>query len=503
MAPIGVSITDPGDARFLYVNDAMCSMLGRGRDELRGLTVFDVTHPDDHDGDLEARAAMLAGTLASYHTEKRYMRPDGTAAWVAVHVVPIHDAAGAIEGFFGQKVDITDRKHREERLAPYVSDAVWLGRIRDALDDDRFVLHCQPIVDLRSRQVVQRELLLRIRDEDGSIVLPGEFLPVAERYGLIAEIDRWVIREAIRIAAAGTAVQFNLSAASITNPDVLGELASQIEATRLDPSLLVVEVTESAMLDKPRAAHALAEQLSGLGCTLALDDFGTGFASLSLLKHLPAKYLKIDIDFVRAIADNETDQRLVRGIVALAREFGLTTTAEGIEDPRAATILERLGVDRGQGFLFGRPAPLTATPAASSANRLERQGPSDALGAVRDAFAAFTDRDLARARAVAHPGLVLRPLSVADRTDSEGLFRGHDGLARFFGLVRKTWDEVLIRPRAFWEADGAVIVAGDVTRRAGDKLRVDAVLWVIRLRDGLIASVHMFDSPDLERAPIT
>jgi EAL domain-containing protein (putative c-di-GMP-specific phosphodiesterase class I) len=161
---------------------------------------------------------------------------------------------------------------------------------------------------------------------------PSAFLPVAERYGLIAEIDRWVIRQAVQLAIRGTPVELNLSAESIANKDVLGELACQIQATGVDPSLLVVEVTETAMLDQPDAARALAQQLRALGCELALDDFGTGFSTLSTLKQLPVQHLKIDIDFVRDVAKDETSQRLVRGIVGLAREFGLTTTAEGVED---------------------------------------------------------------------------------------------------------------------------------------------------------------------------
>jgi PAS domain S-box-containing protein len=503
VAPIGVSITDAGDGTFVYVNDTMCSILGRRREELERLTIFDVTHPAHHDDDRGARRAMLAGALESYHADKRYVRPDGTSTWLAVHVVPIRDRGGEIEAFFAQKVDITDRVHREERLARYVSDAVWLGRIRDALDEDRMVLYAQPIVDLHTKEVVQCELLLRMRDDDGSIVLPGEFLAVAERYGLIAEIDRWVIRQAVRIAAAGNPVQFNLSATSITNPDVLGELAHQIETNPVDPSLLIVEVTETAIVHKPRAANTLAAQLSGLGCGLALDDFGTGFGTLSLLKHLPATYLKIDIDFVRAIADDETDQRLVRGIVALAREFGLTTTAEGIEDPRTANTLEALGVDRGQGFLFARPEPLSPLPSANGRKPAPCPQPTEALATVRSAFRAVIAGDLAAARAHCHPALVLRLLSTASPAGRELVFRGHEGLASYFSYVQETWDERLMSPRAFWEANGAVVVAGEVTFRRAASVLVSDVLWVIRLRDDLIASVQAFELPQLERAPIT
>ena len=496
-APVAVSITDRWAGRYLYVNEAMCGLLARSADEVQRLTPFDVTHADDHVRDAEAREAMVNGTLSSYQAEKRYVRPDGTSIWVAVHVVPIRDDDGAIEAFFAQKLDITDRKQHDQRLADYVSDAEWLGRIRDALDQDRFMLYAQPIVDLRSGEVVQRELLLRMRDEDGGIVAPRAFLPVAERYGLIAEIDRWVIRQAVQLASNGTPVEFNLSAASIANSDVLAELASQIQTTGVDPSLLVVEVTETVMLDQPRAARALAEQLCALGCELALDDFGTGFATLSSLKQLPVQHLKIDIDFVRDIADDETNQRLVRAIVGVAREFELTTTAEGVEDEAALTTLRRLGVDRAQGYLFARPAPLSparSTDPSSSPRR--RPSPAESLVTVRDAFDAFTERDLVRARRVCHPALVLRPHTTTNGADRDGAFRGHDGVARYLIAVQEAWDELRVRPTGFWQANGAVIVAGEVTARKGASTRIADLLWVFRLREGLIASIQMFDPPE-------
>ena len=274
---------------------------------------------------------------------------------------PVCRPDGTVQAFFAQKIDLTEAKQREAELAGYVSDAMWLARTRDALDENRMLLYWQPIVDLRTGATVQRELLLRMCDADGTIVAPGQFLPVAERYGLISEIDRWVIRHAVGLAAEGVPTEFNVSAASISDPDVLRELATAIETTGVDPSLLVVEVTETAMLDHLEAGRTFADQLRALGCGLAIDDFGTGFASLSQLRHLHGEHLKIDMEFVRDITRNETDERLVRGIVGLAREFGQVTTAEGIEDEETLAKLRDLGVDRGQGYLFARPGRCLTT----------------------------------------------------------------------------------------------------------------------------------------------
>jgi diguanylate cyclase (GGDEF)-like protein/PAS domain S-box-containing protein len=357
-APIGMVLGDPIDFRFVRVNDAMCQLLGRPREQLIGETIASVTHPDDREPDLDARRAMLDGTVASFEGEKRYLRPDGSTVWTTLHVAPVRNADGSVQEIFAQVIDINDRKEREARFEQDVNDAVWLGQIRDAIDDDRLVLYGQPIVDLQTGETIQRELLLRMRAEDGSIIAPGDFLPIAERYGLISEIDRWVLRQAVDLAALGEPTEFNLSAASIGDPDILRELASALEETGADPALLVVEVTETAMMNQLDAGRRFAEQVALLGCRLALDDFGTGFASLSYLKQIPAQVVKIDIEFVRDLVRSETDERLVRGIIGIAREFEQTTIAEGIEDEATLVLLRELGVHCGQGYLLGRPAPI-------------------------------------------------------------------------------------------------------------------------------------------------
>jgi EAL domain-containing protein (putative c-di-GMP-specific phosphodiesterase class I) len=193
---------------------------------------------------------------------------------------------------------------------------------------------------------------------------------VAERYGLISEIDRWVIRRAAAIAATGRPIEFNLSAKSIGDPDVLRELESAIAASGADPSLLIVELTETAVADRVDASRIFAERVRALGCQLALDDFGTGFGRLSDLKNIPAQHLKIDIEFVRDLIRSDADERVVRGIVGLAGEFDQTTTAEGVEDHATLQRLRELGVHRAQGYLLGRPQPLRDVGAGTVRERV-------------------------------------------------------------------------------------------------------------------------------------
>jgi EAL domain-containing protein (putative c-di-GMP-specific phosphodiesterase class I) len=235
----------------------------------------------------------------------------------------------------------------------------WVGVIREALDEHRLVLYAQPIVELATGTVLQEELLLRMRDREGNIISPLEFLPTAERCGLISEIDRWVITEATRHAAGGRPLTVNLSAASSGDLGLSGLIERQLREHGTDPRNLVFEITETAVMPKIDQSRQFAQSMIKLGCEFALDDFGTGFASFTYLKQLPVHYLKIDIEFVRNVTRSTQDRSVVKAIVALARDFGQRTIAEGVEDEQTAEALRGLGVDLAQGFLFGSPCPIT------------------------------------------------------------------------------------------------------------------------------------------------
>jgi len=494
-SPIGMAMIEPQTGAYTRVNDALCTLLQRSRGELLGLTVDSVTHPDDRAANAELREVLRDHDVKSHHVEKRYLRPDGSSVWIIGHVTLVRDAEGSPQALFSQIIDITERKEREAQFETQVNDALWLGRIRDALDRDRFVLYGQPIVDLFTGETVQHELLIRMLADDGSIIAPGEFLPVAERYGLISEIDRWVIGEAVGLAAQGQPTEFNLSGASIGDPDIVRELGSAIGHTGADPSLLVVEVTETAMMNQLDAGRQFAEQVTALGCRLALDDFGTGYASLSYLKQIPAQHLKIDIEFVRDLTRDETDERLVRGIVGIAREFDQTTIAEGIEDQATLVRLRELGVDFGQGYLLGRPQPLPdGTPAIAVTPGSDTPG-LDPVGMVRSALAAFVSHDLDTLLDVCHSDVVLRTPGTSGQVGRVAPYRGHAGLRTYVKDTVAVWKDLQLTPTTFRLSNQSVIAFGRIDADSGTHTQSIAVLWVCQLHEGLIASIEVFPTP--------
>jgi EAL domain-containing protein (putative c-di-GMP-specific phosphodiesterase class I) len=240
----------------------------------------------------------------------------------------------------------------------------WAERIRRALEEDRFVLLAQPIVDMATGKAGQYELLLRMRDDTGDLIPPGAFLAIAERLDLIQDIDRWVTTRAIDLLAryhrAGFEVTFevNLSGRSIGDPALLELIEERLAATGVSPRWLIFEITEtSAVANIPRARD-FGERLSELGCRFALDDFGAGFGSFYYLKHLPFDYLKIDGEFVRNCVTNATDRLIIESVVGIARGLHKQTIAEFVGDEETVRMLNDLGVDFAQGYHTGRPAPL-------------------------------------------------------------------------------------------------------------------------------------------------
>ena len=232
------------------------------------------------------------------------------------------------------------------------------------------MLYGQPIVDLRSGLVAYHELLIRMRSDDGGIIAPGDFLPAAERFGLIVEIDRWVTEHALRMAIEGERVTINLAGPSIGDEQVL-ILIRKALADGLNPANVIFEITETAAMSNFEKAERFAQTLNDMGCNLALDDFGTGFGSFTYLKHLNARYLKIDLEFVRDLVSNDTDQKIVKSIVDIAHSLEKQTIAEGVEDAATLTALEDRGVDFAQGFYLGRPKRLSPASIRSSHGKRE------------------------------------------------------------------------------------------------------------------------------------
>jgi EAL domain-containing protein (putative c-di-GMP-specific phosphodiesterase class I) len=251
-------------------------------------------------------------------------------------------------------------QHCPEPLrAPHELDAVtWLRRTREALGEGRLVLYSQPIIPLTGGQPSE-ELLLRIIARDGNVISRADFLPIPEDAGRSVEIDRWVIAQAARIAAQGRRVEINLSGTSIDR-QLLAYIASELHAAGADPTNLVFELTETALLADNRVVEEFANGLAELGCGLALDDVATGFGTLTCLELLPVQYVRIDADFVDDLGTNQINQYLLRAIVSLARRLGQKTLAEGVQDEATLSLLCEYGVDFAQGDHLGRPAPMTS-----------------------------------------------------------------------------------------------------------------------------------------------
>jgi diguanylate cyclase (GGDEF)-like protein len=261
--------------------------------------------------------------------------------------------------------------HAIPRIKAHMS---WLERIRRALAEDRYCLYVQPVVELASGRATEYEVLVRMVDEDGRLITPGRFLYIAERFGVIGELDRWIVSHSIRAMAEAKAhgqrlaLAVNISGGSAGEEALLETIAGELAAAELDASDLTLEITESAAVaDIPRARR-FAEALTRIGCRLALDDFGAGLGSLYYLKHLPFDALKIDGEFVRHALENPADRLVIKAVTDIARGLGKQTIAELVPNEQTVQLLLELGVDCAQGFFLGRPRPigeLLAQPALS------------------------------------------------------------------------------------------------------------------------------------------
>jgi diguanylate cyclase (GGDEF)-like protein len=259
-------------------------------------------------------------------------------------------------------------KSNDVSLVRRFADINIAGQLRAAIDAGRLQLYSQLIVPFACAENPRPhfELLLRMLDEDGRTVGPDRFLSAANRYQLMPEIDRWVINQAIELLApqadllAGNTVSFaiNFSGQSLNDESFVDFLLERIRSSGIDPQVFCFELTENATIANIARAELLIRRLRDLGCGIALDDFGTGLSSLAYLRQLPVTMLKIDGSFVRDILKDPRAESMVRAIAQLARSMSLTTVAEYVETEEIRTRVATLGVDYGQGFAIGRPAPL-------------------------------------------------------------------------------------------------------------------------------------------------
>lgn len=250
-------------------------------------------------------------------------------------------------------------KDNSEELVRIKSDAAWYSRMTEGLLEGRFELFYQPIIDFKCNRVFCSEALLRYRATDGRIHLPGEFLPAAERFRLMQQLDRYALGRALARLQEHpeSRIAVNLSGQSVSDPEMHACIRKDLDESGVDPKRLIFEITETVFITNLSQARRLVEELRALGCGFALDDFGSGFSSLSYLRSLPVNIVKIYGGFVKRIASDSVDLALLRSIHEIAHLLGKETVAEFVNSEKTCSLLKQIGVDYGQGFYLGRPQP--------------------------------------------------------------------------------------------------------------------------------------------------
>ena len=269
------------------------------------------------------------------------------------------------------------KKHGRDRVETYAcgddsmmrrhDDVVAVGKLRSALKSDGLLLYAQRIVPLQNKLAPGGyEILMRMRDRDGTIIAPGSLIAAAQRYQLLPTVDRWVMSRALQTLAAyrgllkssGLSISINVSGQSFGDEAFTSLFTEQLKSSNLPAGSVTIEITEQAALTSLGRASDMVARMVAMGCRIALDDFGTGANSLAYLKGLQIARVKIDGSFVRDVVTNKRSQATLRGIVELAKGYSIDTVAEYVETQAIADKVRELGVDYAQGYAFGRPEPL-------------------------------------------------------------------------------------------------------------------------------------------------
>jgi len=376
---------------FKYVNDSLGHRTGDAvirsiadllRSQVRDTDVLARLGGDEFavvlpHADLEQAGSVASKLLEAVRRQRAVFRGKRLRLTTSIGVAAISEARVQTADELMVEADVAVYEAKEagrDRVSVYApaGDAeadrsgspAWADRIRRAIDEERFTLFAQPILSLRTNEISQYELLVRMEGADGELLPPHAFLPSAERSGMVQEIDMWVTREAIRLieqerhAGRDLHLEVNLSGRTLGDSSLPRAIKEELRNVMIDPASLIFEVTETTAVLNMDEAREFATQLTSMGCRFALDDFGAGFGSFYYLKYLPLEFLKIDGDFITDLASNVTDQAMVRAIVDLSVQLGKATIAEFVPDDETVELLRNYGVDFAQGYHVGRPRPV-------------------------------------------------------------------------------------------------------------------------------------------------
>lgn len=357
-----------GDRLLLEITELLRNQTREGDQIARfGGDEFTILLFDVHRGEAQKAARELLALLDEFRF-KVQGRSYSTSASIGIAAVTGEDTADEVmaqadaacnqvkaKGRNGLEVY---RPHNEE-IRLLNQEASWSILIKDALRDQRFELWLQPIRPLRGRSEPYFEVLLRMRDPDGNIVLPGAFLPAAERFGSMEQLDKYVIARAIGLLKERSRLRLsiNISAKTLNDPDLPAWLEGRLRDSHVFPPRASFEITETAMIQNLVQARELILKIKELGCQFALDDFGCGASSLSYLRELPVDLLKIDGSFIHGLAHDRVNRALVKSINDAAHILGKKTVAEYVINAETLRQVERLGIDYAQGMHICEPAP--------------------------------------------------------------------------------------------------------------------------------------------------
>jgi PAS domain S-box-containing protein len=378
--PAMVAYVD-AERHVLYHNRAFRDWIDKPASRINQKHLRDVVGRNDYGEIQDAVSEAISGQMVRF--ERTQKRPDGSLFRLANHYVPQHAEDGTVPGFYAVMFDITSRldltpdalaeHHEKAEQAVYAEKVVhqladWeniAGRLKSAFENDEFRLYCQAIVPLSSQAaaIPMYEILVRLQEEEESLLPPGAFLPIVEEHGLLTDLDRLVVRHLLEWisrdqARQGCLYSVNISGATLSDPDFPGFVVEALRERRLPAKIFCAEFTEAEAIARGAGAENLVRRMRQAGCFSALSQFGRSEVSFGLLKSLNVDYVKIDGNIVLNILRDRVALAKLTAITQVARTMGTFTVAELVENPATLARVREIGVDLAQGFGISSPVPL-------------------------------------------------------------------------------------------------------------------------------------------------